>query len=257
VSNSFENYIDCCHKLIGSKKSFVAISIVDVKGSSPGNLGAKIIASKNGIEFGSIGGGKLEAFALNEAKNIILNKRDATNLKNINLQKDIGMNCGGEVTLVFEPYLLSKEWKIVLFGAGHVSQALSRVLLKLNCALTIFDSRPEWLDKLPNDTKLTKICRADMSCEILNIDPASFICLMTMGSQTDLPILNEALKKDFPFIGMIGSTVKRKSIEQELVKLGHSNDNCNKFICPIGEQFGSNDPEEVSLSIAAQLLKLR
>jgi xanthine dehydrogenase accessory factor len=76
-----------------------------------------------------------------------------------------------------------------------------------------------------------------------------------MGHSTDLPILAEILKtKSLPYLGVIGSKAKRNVIEKELAELGIDS---KAFICPIGEDIGSNSPSEIAISITAQLLKYR
>ena len=70
-------------------------------------------------------------------------------------------------------------------------------------------------------------------------------------------LLNEALNKDFPYLGAIGSNSKRNAMEKELLQLGQSKESITNFICPIGEDIGSNDPAEIAISITAQLLKYR
>ena len=116
-----------------------------------------------------------------------------------NLQKDVGMTCGGVVRLYFEVYNLA-TWPIVIFGAGHCGQALVRLLLTMQCQLTVIDPRREWLEKLPGGGeaagagggKLRKIlAERPMAEYVKDVSTGAFVLLMTMGHATDQPILIE------------------------------------------------------------------
>lgn len=238
--------------------SFVTVSITKIKGSAPQDIGAKMIVTKKGLNFGTVGGGKVEAHCIKYAKNLLLKPSVKAISMKWNLQKDIGMTCGGEVSFLFEVLRPASSWQIVIFGAGHISQELSRLLLRLNCHLTVVDNRQQWLDKIPNHTRLKKIYKTEMAEALSLVDAKSYVALMTMGHSYDVPILYEALKKyHFPYLAVIGSALKRKKIQTELQEKGLSETVIAKMICPIGEKIGSNQPAEIAISITAQLLKHR
>jgi xanthine dehydrogenase accessory factor len=93
---------------------------------------------------------------------------------------------------------------------------------------------------------------------MINTLPAdAFVLCMTQGHKTDRPILAQALQREFPYLGCIGSEAKAKILRQELLADGLSPEQSEKFHCPIGLKFGSNHPHEIALSIAAQLLAER
>jgi xanthine dehydrogenase accessory factor len=94
-----------------------------------------------------------------------------------------------------------------------------------------------------------------MSEIVSSLDPNTFIASMTMGHSFDLPILNEALKRNvFPYIGVIGSSSKAVVLKNDLLKSGCSELMLQKLYCPIGESFGNNSPSEIAISIASQLI---
>lgn len=229
----------------------VVVTMVAHRGGAPQDSGARMIVSEKGLLFGTVGGGRIERKCLDVALEL-LSKKETTEPFSVtwNLQRDIGMSCGGEVTMFFEVHHPARTWQVAIFGAGHVSQELTRILLKLDCYLTVIDPRAEWLEKLPAETsRFKKIQTEDMSAVIDALSPDTFVALMTMGHSTDLPILKRALPKNFPFLGVIGSKMKRNRLEQELQS--------QNFHCPLGEEFGSNAPAEIALSMIAQLLRER
>ena len=85
-----------------------------------------------------------------------VNQTPLTELVEWNLKRDVGMTCGGSVKLFFETYNHS-DWRIVVFGAGHVASAVVDCLAPLDCHVTCIDSRAEWLDRIPSRRRLRKI----------------------------------------------------------------------------------------------------
>lgn len=256
MQNNLSEFTTAFQRYRSEKKSIVVVTMTNAKGSAPQDIGARMIVGEEGLLFGTIGGGKVENHCIQFAKAMLGTSR-RVEAHTWNLQKDIGMTCGGEVSFLFENESSQSQWNITIFGAGHVAQQLTRILLHLNCKLTVVDNRQEWLDQLPQDIKLTKRCEKNMSVIPQQLPRNSYLVLMTMGHASDVPILNEALKQDFPYLGVIGSKSKRNAMEKELIQLGQTAENLKSFICPIGEPIGSNDPAEIAISITAQLLKVR
>jgi xanthine dehydrogenase accessory factor len=215
-----------------------------------------MLVTREGLAGGTIGGGKIEARALQEAREMLEKATSEPKFTQWNLQTDLGMTCGGHVKLFFETFNIAR-WPIVIFGAGHVAQALTRVLLPLDCHLTCLDTRQEWLEKLPDDPKLRRILTADLAAEVANLTGNSFVLLMTMGHATDLPVLRELLKRHFPYLGVIGSKSKAGALRNTLLKEGFSPEATSRFFCPMGLPLGTNHTHEIAISIAAQLLQQR
>jgi len=249
-----------CDKIIELEQTltdFVVVTLTGIKGSAPQEIGARMIVSNDGIIFGTVGGGKIEAHCIKTSVEL-LSENTQNKSYTWNLQRDIGMTCGGEVSFLFEPQKKNSNWNITIFGAGHVSQSLTRVLLNLDCQITVLDTRSEWLDKLPKADRLTKIHSANLSDSLNDIPDSSYVTLMTMGHASDVPILENALKnRNFPFLGVIGSKAKRNAMENELSQLGIDRERLSDFICPVGEKIGGNNPGEIAISIISQLLKTK
>lgn len=243
-------------KFQGSNTPFCCVTVVDTLGSAPANRGAKMLVTRDGLEAGTVGGGKIEARAISEALQMLESGEVEPKFQSWNLQTDLGMTCGGVVRLFFEVFGVSR-WPIAIFGAGHVAQSLVRTLEPLDCGLTCFDTRADWLDKLPDDPKLRRVLSLDLAGEVAHLPRNSFLALMTMGHATDLPVLRAALALEFPYIGVIGSKTKGAALRRTLSQEGFSPENCARFFCPIGLPIGSNQVAEIALSIAAQLLQER
>ena len=255
---NFETFLSDFNRAKDNKKSFVVVTLVNSKGSAPQEVGARMIANSDGYFAGTIGGGKLENAAIQKSLEFLKTGQTGSHFFEWNLQKDIGMSCGGIVSLFFEIHNFKKIWNIAVFGAGHVSQELIRVLLRLECQITCIDSRTEWLQKLPESPKLQKQHVTIMESYVPSLAEDTFVVSATMGHSTDLPILAAILKtKDLPYVGAIGSDVKAIKLRQNLRDLDINEKKVSSFFCPIGEDIGNNTPEEIAISITAQLLKVR
>ena len=257
MSNSLP-YIEALSELAATSRPFVSVTMVEATGSTPQDAGSKMLVADSGRVHGTVGGGKVEHQAIEFAQEML---RDAGRNREIvdwNLQRDIGMTCGGLVKLFFEVYNRD-EWHIVVFGAGHVAQALVGVLVTLDCRVTCFDPRQDWIDRMPEHDRLTKNCVEDLSAEAAKLKPTDFVICMTMGHSTDRPILSTLFRERIEpdYLGVIGSKSKRGALVRELKEDGIPTDVAQNFLCPIGLPIGSNQPAEIAISIAAQLLEHR
>jgi xanthine dehydrogenase accessory factor len=290
-----QGYWENLQKLVSGGRPFVAVTLVDVVASAPANVGSKMLVTDQGLIHGTVGGGKIEMKALAEAKGMLAGnlkhetrtskpeaefenvaheirepRHEATAASRFvewNLQKDVGMTCGGVVRLYFEAYNVA-SWPIVIFGAGHCSQALVRLLLTMQCHLTVIDPREEWLARLPGEGKESgklRVVRAEgsgaMAGYVNDLPANAFVLMMTMGHATDQPILVEILKTrkrgELPYVGVIGSEAKAAVLRKGILAAGVAEEELSRYCCPIGLPIGTNDPAEIAISVAAQLLQKR
>lgn len=240
---------------------FVVCILVEALGSTPQDSGAKMLVTAEGVIAGTVGGGRVEAKAIEAARELLAAQSSAPQFVTWTLKSDVGMTCGGSVKFYLEPHPgngAGAGWPIWLFGAGHVVQALVPVLAPLDCSLTVCDPRREWLDRLPRGRNLRYIECADPAGLVPAIPDQAFVLCLTKGHATDRPILRRALgERNFPFVGAIGSSAKAEILRRELIADGLSPERAAGFHCPLGLDFGTNHPHEIALSIAAQLLAER
>ncbi len=237
---------------------FVLVVLVESIGSTPQDTGAKMLVTPAGLHAGTVGGGRVEAQAIAHAQQLLAGGAQPR-FVNWSLKADVGMTCGGSVKLYFEPHPARGEaWPIVIFGAGHIVQALLPVLLPLPCSITVCDPREDWLAQLPRARNL-RLVRHDNPADLVPTLPApAFVLCLTKGHATDRPILQRALaERNFPFLGAIGSNAKAAVLRRELIAAGLTPKRAGQFHCPLGLDFGTNHPHEIALSIAGQLLAER
>lgn len=253
-----EPYFDKLQELAGAGVPFVSVTLIEAIGSTPQDAGSKmIVTAADGVVFGTVGGGRLEARAVEQAIAMLAPGVARTLFVNWNLQNDIKMTCGGAVKLYFEAYAF-EPWQVAVFGAGHIAQAVVRTLLNLDCRVTCFDTRAEWVARLPESPKLTKRVTDDLPSRLDHVPAGTFVLMMTMGHSSDLPILVRALRRtDLPYVGVIGSAAKRAALRRGVLEAGIAAEAFDSVVCPMGLDLGTNHPYEIAISIAAQLIQRR
>lgn len=252
--NSQREFLDRYSELFYRGTSFVTVTIVEVLGSTPQDVGSRMIVTEAGLDWGTVGGGRLEAKALDEAARLIAEKLPQC-FVDWSLKADVGMTCGGRIKLYFELIHLA-PWSITIFGAGHVAQSVAALLMSIPCKVTCIDPRREWLNKLPADVIAIE---TDQPTSLVDgLFDSTYILCMTRGHQSDLPILQRIFStgRTFPFVGVIGSQAKAAVLRKELQARGLAEDAIS-FHCPVGLALGSNHPGEIAISIVAQLLQVR
>lgn len=243
------------------EEDFVVITVAAQRGSVPSEAGAKAIVTRDGLADGTLGGGKVEARAIQHALALLASAPSSTcDLVTWNLQRDIGMTCGGEMSLLFERVAARHPWHLALFGAGHVSQALVRIIATTRCHIDVIDERHDWLDRLPDLENVRRHPVRAFEDGVSLIHPGTFVISITKGHSSDRPVLRDLLLRPTPppaFIGVIGSAAKRATLLRELAEDGVPPTLLTSITCPIGLPIGGNDPAEIAISIAAQLLERR
>jgi xanthine dehydrogenase accessory factor len=238
----------------------VVVTVIAARGSVPTDLGSKMVVTADGLNCGTVGGGRIESRTLEVALEMLAGAAGESCVTHRwNLQQDIGMTCGGEMTLLFELHRAQPPWRIFIFGAGHVVQALVPVLIPLACRIFVCDVRKDWLDRLPAAPNLTTRVVENFQDGISEVTAGGFVLSITKGHATDLPVLRGVFERfpEIPFIGVIGSLSKRATLGRELRQAGISQEQIDRLVCPLGLPIGGNAPEEIAISIAAQLLERR
>ena len=253
----FNDVIQICQDLNLAGTPYSVVTIVKIDAHVPQEVGAKMIVTLDGLYAGTIGGGKIEAKGILLAVEQITSGKSSAAMHRIDLNQDLGMICGGVATLFIE-YANFASWTIAVYGAGHVGQALVNLFSTFSCQLISVDSREEWLAKIPEHPRLKKILSATMAEIPGTLPKDTYHVIATQGHIFDLVVLREVLKMGTAsYIGVIGSTVKAKTIRATLMKEGFTEADTKSFYCPMGLPIGNNTPAEIAVSIAAQILEKR
>lgn len=242
--------------------SFVEVLVLATQGSAPREAGARMWVGAAGTR-GTIGGGNLEYSAMKIAREMLLSG-ETRRERRFALGDTLGQCCGGNVTLRFclrseLPDLKPEESKfqVVLFGAGHVGKEVARILERLPCRLTWIDPRPEVFPAAVG-ANVRVVIEEEPAWMVEEAPPGAHYLVMTHSHALDLEIVEHVLRrKDFTFLGLIGSKTKAAKFRLRLKRRQFSEKELENLACPIGLYKGGKHPAEVAVSAVAQLLALQ
>jgi xanthine dehydrogenase accessory factor len=239
-------------------KEAALVTIVAVTGSTPREEGAKMLVRPDGSISGTIGGGSLEAQVIEEAIQVIrLGKPKRIHMSlTAKEAEEAGMICGGELEVFIEP--ITNAPNLYIFGGGHVSLPLAKTAKLLGFKITVIDDRAEFAsaERFP---EAESVLAGDFTKAFpkLKIDKSSYIVIVTRGHQNDELVLEWAITTPAKYIGMIGSQTKVKTIYSHLLARGVSQKRLDSVHSPIGLEIGAQTPEEIAVSILAEIIKVR
>lgn len=162
----------------------------------------------------------------------------------------------GEIAYYAEPIV--QKGRVYIFGGGHVGKALTPVLAKVGFNVTVFDNRPAFA-KVENFPGAEKVILGDYRniYEKISLAPEDYVVIMTPGHQADYEVLEQALRSPTKYIGCIGSRHKVAATREKLFAAGISEADADRVHSPIGLAIGAETPEEIAISIAAQMIAVR
>ncbi len=230
--------------------------IVEAKGSTPRKAGAKMIVTENNQFFGTIGGGDLEFFIIEKARQLIAAANPKPQLISVNLASDVKMACGGNVKIYIEPIIPKNQ--LIIFGAGHVGKALAFFAQKLDFNIILIDPRKN-IFPAENFDKNVKFVNDTFENAINNIkfDYNTFICSLAFTHDLDLKIAKLCLNKPFAYFGIIASKNKANKIRSALQQDGFKKDLIDKLDMPMGVPIANETPEEIAISILAKIIDVK
>lgn len=248
--------MDIFEEIIAAKNSgtpAVLATVVESLGSAPGKPCARMLIKDDGSSVGTIGGGAIEKKIADEA--IALMYGTEPKLSKHNLE-ELGMSCGGAMSIFLEP--LNADPDLIIFGAGHIGSALSKIGEMLGFTTIVVDNRPEFADKgkLP---WADRVIASDYHKALQNcvFSDTTYLVILTHRHLHDFEILEHCAQQPFFYLGMIGSRTKVAKAIQQLREKGIDDEILKRIHAPIGIDIGAKSPEEIAVSIAAELVAAR
>lgn len=232
-------------------------TVVRSQGSTPRHSTSKMLVYADGSFIGTVGGGELENRVFAEALEAL---NDGTSrLLEYNMadpaRGDPGV-CGGTVEVFVEPILPAPT--LVVIGGGHVGKAVAHLAKWLGFRVAVSDDRPEFLTPEANpDADVFYECKMEELPEKLKINKQTYLVLTTRGVVVDAPGLPPLLKSDAAYIGVIGSKRRWKMTVNKLREMGVPDEQIARVHSPIGLELQAETPEEIAVSIMAEILMLR
>ena len=245
-------------RLLEAHQPFVRATIVETTGSVPGKLGASMLVLPDGTCSGTIGGAALEEEVKELARTAFASHRGGLHHFDLQAWKEGGLPslCGGSVEVAIE-YVPARP-NLLLWGGGHVAQALASLLPTLEYDYSVADDRADWVgaDRFPTADRREVVSPARIWEAF---DPSTFTHLFLLGydAKKDLEVLALSLERFPSTIGLIASASKREHMFAELRGRGVSRDAIRRIHSPVGLDIGAETPAEIAVAIVGEIVRER
>jgi xanthine dehydrogenase accessory factor len=233
-------------------------TIVHTNGSIPSYESSRMLVREDGSIEGTIGGGCVEAEVWAAAKEVMQAEapRKMTFSLNNEADYDNGLICGGTLEIFVEPIL--PQPKLYIFGGGHVSMALAQATHAAGFSVGIVDDRESFANtkRFPMAEEIYTSYQDGF--ERIRPNASTYLVIVTRGHRDDMRVLEWAVGTPARYIGMIGSKRKVLSVYRALQeKAGLRPEAFDRVYAPVGLEIGALTPEEIAISIAAELIAVR
>src|SRR5262249_40491511 len=233
-------------------------TIVQVRGSIPSFESAKLLVREDGSMVGTIGGGCVEAEVWNAARDVMESEKPKHMSFNLghDAAYDNGVIGGGQLDVFVEPVIPPPH--AIIFGAGHISKSLCKVSSLAGFSTVVVDNRESFAnrERFPEADEIF----AEEYEEVfpkLTINESTYIIIVTRGHRDDMRVLRWPAGTPPRYMAMSGSKRKVLSVVKELEKDGLSRDQLNRIHAPMGLEIGAISPEEISISVTAEMIAVR
>jgi xanthine dehydrogenase accessory factor len=232
-------------------------TIIARKGSTPRKDPAKMLVFEDGALSGSIGGGCTEAEVCREALSII--RSGKARVLSFDLTEDdaeeSGLLCGGTMEVYVEPIL--PDPGLFIFGAGHIGQCVAEIARTLGFKIAVIDDRLKYANAERFPGAGLYVAPWDDAFQSLPVNDSSYILIATRGHRFDLACLRYAVQSPARYVGLLGSRRKNKLLFDTLQREGIDPARFERVYAPVGLEIGSETPEEIAVSVAAELVAVR
>jgi len=251
LSNLYEKMAELTRK----RETFAVATIVNYRGSVPRQT-AKMIITKNEKTYGTIGGGCVEGQVVEEALVMLKQRVKGVVLKSYDLIEEdfggVGMNCGGKIEVSIE--IAEPNSQLIILGSGHLSSAIAKLAQLLSFEITVIDPLAT-RDRFPEATVIMPDF-PETNLPNLHVSSNTYIVIVTRHKD-DLPALRAALKTKAAYIGLIGSKRRVLQAFNTLLHDGFVQQQLDRVNAPVGLDIGAETPEEIAVSIMAEIVQYR
>lgn len=259
------HWLAAAERLRSQRRPGVLVTVVEVRGHAPREAGAKMVVAADAT-WGTVGGGNLEATAVERARALLEARTAAPERFALGLSEHAPYGhgrqcCGGEVEVLLEP--LPVVPAVAVFGMGHVGLELARVLARQDLDLHLVDSReealaPERLSVLADAVARVESHHAPLPELVLaELPPGTHVLVMTHDHAEDHALVDAALRSShLGSVGLIGSAAKWSRFRRHLAEAGHTPADLDRVRTPIGlPDLPGKDPATIAVGVAADLLR--
>ncbi len=232
-------------------------TIVHTNGSIPSYESSRMLVREDGSIAGTIGGGCVEAEVWAAAKEVMQKEAPRKMVFNLNNEAkyDNGLICGGTLEVFVEPIL--PQPMLYVFGGGHVSMAVARAATAAGFGIGVVDDRETFANQERFPMAQDIYTSYEDAFEKIHPNAASYLVIVTRGHKEDMRVLAWAVRTEARYVGMIGSKRKVLSVYRALENEGYKPEEFERVYAPMGLEIGALSPEEIAISIAAELVAVR
>ncbi len=232
-------------------------TIVHTNGSIPSYESSRMLVRDDGSIAGTIGGGCVEAEVWAAAKEVMHKEAPRKMVFNLNNEAtyDNGLICGGTLEVFVEPIL--PQPILYLFGGGHVSMAVARAASAAGFGISVVDDRESFANAERFPMAQDIYTSYEDAFEKIHANAASYLVIVTRGHKEDMRVLAWAVRTPARYVGMIGSKRKVLSVYKALENDGYRPEEFQRVYAPMGLEIGALAPEEIAISIVAELIAVR
>jgi len=232
-------------------------TIVHTNGSIPSYESSRMLVREDGSSAGTIGGGCVEADVWAAAREVMKSEAPRKLVFHLNNEAtyDNGLICGGTVEIFVEPIL--PQPILYLFGAGHVSTAVAKAAQAVGFGIGVIDDREAFANAQRFPMAQEIYTSYEDAFAKLQPNPSSYLVIVTRGHKEDMRVLAWAVRTPARYVGMIGSRRKVLSVYKALEKEGYAMEEFERVFAPMGLDIGALSPEEIAVSIVAELVAVR
>lgn len=242
-------------KLSAEGRAFVLATVIESAGSTPQKPGSKLIILEDGALRGTVGGGAIEQQIVDAAK-ALLQSNETSRVLETHLTHDLGMCCGGKMKVFLEKHAAAA--RLFVFGAGHVAKELAALAHHVGFKVTVIDERTEWASRarFPDGVELLTRDPSDVARELAG-GPHDYFCVTTHDHPLDQACLEALLPRPAAYLGVIGSRRKAERFKQRLLAAGFTPEQLERVRTPMGLPIHALTPQEIAVSIVAELIATR
>jgi xanthine dehydrogenase accessory factor len=232
-------------------------TIVHTNGSIPSYESSRMLVREDGSTAGTVGGGCVEADVWAAAKEVMKNESPRKMVFHLNNEAsyDNGLICGGTLEIFLEPIL--PQPMLYMFGGGHVSMAMARVASAAGFAIGVVDDRETFANKERFPMAQEVFISYEEAFEKIKPNGSTYLVIVTRGHKEDMRVLAWAVRTPARYVGMIGSKRKVLSVYRALEQEGYRPEEFERVYAPMGLEIGALSPEEIAISIVAELIAVR
>jgi xanthine dehydrogenase accessory factor len=235
------------------RRRFVLATVIETVGFTPRKGGTHMLIAAGGETAGTIGGGAIERDVIAEARALL--GRGGTTMVRRHLTRELGMCCGGEMAVFLE--VVEPAPRLRVFGAGYIAKPLAAIAAGCGFDVTVVDERPEWATEERFPTATLELRSPEDVARNWEADGSEFAVVVTHDHALDQRIVQHLLDRPLRFLGMIGSVPKQRKFALRLRARGYPDHAIARLHTPLGLDIGAQTPEEIAVSVVAQLIAVR